>query len=128
VVGFAFAFHAKQQSDQRCPLGAPRLFDLGSPEGERRAEPPGPAGGRLPTAFGDRQGQRREFHEALLEANIFEDLPSEWRAAIMKAEESRPKLRVVSSDGGLAGDSPALRPEGATHDSTARPHLSRPAR
>jgi hypothetical protein len=43
-------------------------------------------------------GQRREFHEALLEANTFEDLPGKWQAAILKAEESRPKLRVVSGD------------------------------
>ena len=39
--------------------------------------------------------QRREFHEALLEADTFEDLPGKWQAAILKAEQSRPKLRVV---------------------------------
>jgi hypothetical protein len=42
--------------------------------------------------------QRREFHEALLEADDFEDLPGKWQAAILKAEENRPKLRVVSDD------------------------------
>ena len=42
--------------------------------------------------------QRREFHEALLEADDFEDLPGKWQAAILKAEQSRPKLRVVSGD------------------------------
>ena len=42
--------------------------------------------------------QRREFHEALLEADTFEDLPGGWQAAILKAEQSRPKLRVVGSD------------------------------
>ena len=26
-------------------------------------------------------GQRREFHEALLEADTFEDLPVKWQAA-----------------------------------------------
>jgi hypothetical protein len=26
--------------------------------------------------------QRREFHEALLDADSFEDLPGKWRAAI----------------------------------------------
>ena len=41
-------------------------------------------------------GQRREFHEALLEADIFEDLPGKWQAAILKAEENRAKLRLVS--------------------------------
>ena len=43
-------------------------------------------------------GQRREFHEALLEAGIFEDLPGKWQAAILEAEQNRPKLRVVTSD------------------------------
>ena len=42
--------------------------------------------------------QRREFHEALLEAATFEDLPGRWQAAILEAEQNRPKLRVVSSD------------------------------
>jgi hypothetical protein len=40
--------------------------------------------------------QRREFQEALLEADRFEDLPGRWQAAILKAEENRPKLRLVS--------------------------------
>jgi hypothetical protein len=35
--------------------------------------------------------QRREFHEALLEAATFEDLPGKWQAAILKAEQSRPQ-------------------------------------
>jgi hypothetical protein len=42
--------------------------------------------------------QRREFHEALLEAASFEDLPGKWQPAILAAEESRPKLRIISSD------------------------------
>ena len=40
--------------------------------------------------------QRREFHEALLDADGFEDLPGKWQAAILSAEENRPKLRLVS--------------------------------
>jgi hypothetical protein len=40
--------------------------------------------------------QRREFHEALLDAHTFDNLPGKWQAAIMKAEENRPKLRIVS--------------------------------
>jgi len=32
--------------------------------------------------------QRREFHEALLDADGFEDLPGKWQAAILKAEQS----------------------------------------
>jgi hypothetical protein len=42
--------------------------------------------------------QRREFHEALLEAGSFEDLPGKWQAAIVTAEQNRPKLRAVESD------------------------------
>jgi hypothetical protein len=40
--------------------------------------------------------QRREFHEALLDADRLEDLAGKWQAAILKAEQNRPKLRVVS--------------------------------
>ena len=40
--------------------------------------------------------QRREFHEALLDAESFEDLPRKWQAAILKAERNRPDLRLVS--------------------------------
>jgi len=40
--------------------------------------------------------QRREFHEALLEAGSFEDLPGRWQAAILEAEQNRPKLPVAS--------------------------------
>ena len=32
--------------------------------------------------------QHREFHEALLDADTFEDLPGKWQAAIIKAEET----------------------------------------
>jgi hypothetical protein len=39
--------------------------------------------------------QRREFHEALLDADNFEDLPGKWQAAIVAAEQNRPKLRLV---------------------------------
>ena len=42
--------------------------------------------------------QRREFHEALLDAGTFEDLPGKWQAAILTAEQARPKLRVVGGD------------------------------
>jgi Spy/CpxP family protein refolding chaperone len=42
--------------------------------------------------------QRREFHEALLDADSFDDQPGKWHAAILKADENRPKLRVVASD------------------------------
>jgi hypothetical protein len=41
--------------------------------------------------------QRRELHEALLDAGSFEDLLGKWQAAILKAERNRPKLRVVSN-------------------------------
>ena len=41
---------------------------------------------------------RREFHEALLKADSFENLPGKWQAAVPKAEQSRPSLRVVRDD------------------------------
>jgi hypothetical protein len=44
--------------------------------------------------MGDRQ--RREFQEALLDVDSFEDLPGKWQAAILNAEENRPKLWLVS--------------------------------
>jgi hypothetical protein len=40
--------------------------------------------------------QRRELHEALLDAGGFEDLSGKWQAAILNAEDNRPKLRLVS--------------------------------
>jgi hypothetical protein len=42
--------------------------------------------------------QRREFRELLLDADSFEDLPGKWQAAIVRAEQNRPRLRVVSGD------------------------------
>jgi hypothetical protein len=42
--------------------------------------------------------QRRECHEALLEAGSFEDLPGRWQAAVMEAEQNRSQLRLISSD------------------------------
>jgi hypothetical protein len=41
--------------------------------------------------------QRREFHEALLDADSFEDLPGKWQATILKAEQNRPSLRIVGN-------------------------------
>ena len=40
--------------------------------------------------------QRRDFQEALLEADGFEDLPGKWQAAILEAERNRPKPAGVS--------------------------------
>jgi hypothetical protein len=42
--------------------------------------------------------QGREFHEAVLDADAFEDLPGKWQAAIVTAEQNRPKLRLIGSD------------------------------
>ena len=39
--------------------------------------------------------QRREFDEALLEAQAFEDLAGKWQAAILEAEQKRPEPRIV---------------------------------
>jgi hypothetical protein len=42
--------------------------------------------------------QRREFRAALLDSDSFEDLPGKWQAAIAKAEDNRPKPRLVGGD------------------------------
>ena len=42
--------------------------------------------------------QWREFQEALLDADSFEDLPGKWQAAIVSAEQNQPTLRVVRHD------------------------------
>ena len=42
--------------------------------------------------------QRREFQEALLAADTFEDLPGKWQAAILEAEQNRLKLQIVAAD------------------------------
>ena len=39
--------------------------------------------------------QRREFHEAPFDADSFDDLPGTWQAAILRAEQNGPDLRVV---------------------------------
>jgi hypothetical protein len=44
--------------------------------------------------------QRRDFYEALLDADNIEDLPGKWQAAILEAERNRPKLRVISGEYG----------------------------
>jgi hypothetical protein len=44
------------------------------------------------------EAQPREFHEALLDARTFEELPGKWQAAIVAAEQNRPKLRLVERD------------------------------
>jgi hypothetical protein len=44
------------------------------------------------------EGQRREFHEALLEADTFEDLPGKWQAAMLAAEQDPSTFRLVSGD------------------------------
>ena len=41
------------------------------------------------------ESQRREFHEALMDAEDFEDLPGKWQAAILKAERNLRELRGV---------------------------------
>jgi hypothetical protein len=41
--------------------------------------------------------QRREFHETLLDADTFEDLPGKWQAAILKSEQNRPNLQIVGN-------------------------------
>lgn len=42
--------------------------------------------------------QRREFQEALLEAETFEDLPGKWQAALLGSEANAPDLTVTEND------------------------------
>jgi hypothetical protein len=64
------------------------------------------------------EGQRREFHEALLEAHDFEDLPGKRQAAIVAAEQNRPNLRVVPVRDGLEL---SRRPEQRGQDHRGQP-------
>ena len=42
--------------------------------------------------------QRRELQGPPLDADSFEDLPGKWQAAILKAQQNRPELRVVCGE------------------------------
>jgi hypothetical protein len=72
--------------------------DVASANGERRFEPPHREGRRLPPLWEMSALRRREFHDALLDVDTFEDLTGKWQAAIPKAEQKRPNLRIVGSD------------------------------
>jgi hypothetical protein len=72
--------------------------NVGSANGERFAEPPRREGRGLPAALRLSDLQRREFQETLLDVDTFEDLPGKWQAAILKAEENAPNLRIVGAD------------------------------
>jgi hypothetical protein len=60
--------------------------------------------------MGDRK--RREFHEALLDADTFEDLPGKWQAADLKAEGNRPNLRIVGGERTTGWNAAVGRPDG----------------
>jgi hypothetical protein len=78
------------------PAGDPtHPFDLGSANGERHAEPPRRKVVGYPPLSELSDLQRREFHEALLEAATFEDLREVAGGDLLEAEQNRPKLRVV---------------------------------
>ena len=72
--------------------------DLGSANGERRAKPPRREGRRLQPLCELDERQQREFHEALLDADSFEDLPGTWKAVVVTAERNRPNLQLISND------------------------------
>jgi hypothetical protein len=77
-------------------LAASRASNYPAPNGVPRAEPPRRKGRGYPPLSEMSDAQRGEFHEALLEVGSFEDLPGKWQAAILKAEQNRPKLRVIT--------------------------------
>jgi hypothetical protein len=74
------------------------MVDLSSCHGERGAKPPRRECRRLPTTLRTERPSASRVHEALLDADSFEDLPGKWQAAILKAEQNGPKLRVVIGD------------------------------
>ena len=56
--------------------------------------------------------QRREFHEAVLEADRFDDLPGKWQAAILQAEQTGRScgLSAVTRPRRMPVDVPRSRP------------------
>jgi hypothetical protein len=71
--------------------------------------------------------QRREFHEALLDADSFEDLPGKWQAAILGAEQtgrscaSLPATNRASGGLGGAGGAVPVNRCPAAYLATRRP-------
>jgi hypothetical protein len=53
---------------------------------------------RLPAALRDGRRPAARVPRGLLDADGFEDLPEKWQAGVVAAEQSRPKLRVATSD------------------------------
>src|SRR5215216_2841897 len=72
--------------------------------------------------------QRREFHEALLGAESFEDLPGKCQAAILEAEAARPQLRasVASSEAGCRAPSARIGAPSARLQQCGPCHSARP--
>jgi hypothetical protein len=83
--------------EARDPPAEYSRFDLSSPDGERGAQPPRREGRRLPAPLRHVRNSGVSS-TALLEADSFEDLPGKWQAAIVKSEQNRPNLRLISSD------------------------------
>jgi hypothetical protein len=51
--------------------------------------------------------QRREFHEALLDADTFEDLPGRWQAAVLEAEQKPLEAARCDQRLALKADAPS---------------------
>ena len=83
-------------STSSCDIACSIPFDLGSANGERGAKRRVEKVVGYPPLSEMSDQQRREFHEALLDADSFDDLPGKWQAAILTAEQNQPKLRLVS--------------------------------
>jgi hypothetical protein len=47
--------------------------------------------------------QRREFHEALLDADAFEDLPGKWQTVVVSAERTGPSSAWLRADSSHTG-------------------------
>jgi hypothetical protein len=67
---------------------------VGYASAERGTQPPRRRGRPCPPLCAISEDQRREFDEARLDASRSE----KWQAAILKAEQARPRLRFVSRE------------------------------
>jgi hypothetical protein len=63
--------------------------------------------------------QHCDFHEALLDADSFEDLPGQWQAAILKAERTGPTCGGAAAVTATSRNSPQ-NPHSSDRPSTVR--------
>jgi hypothetical protein len=70
---------------------------LRPPNGEHHVEPPRREGRHLPTDVRDERPPAPGVPRGAPRRDTFEDLSGKWQAAILKADQNRPDLRIVGS-------------------------------